>query len=91
MLTLKLSDLIFTYEKNNQNLTCKEYWEEEGEAFDKTNSTDILCMITEVCRLLNIDDLYGAKRMEATIHTDAPMFAWNRRLLKNWLVDNFQY
>lgn len=91
MLTLTLQDLIFSYENSDESLTYKEYWDKESEAFDKSNATHMMYMLEEVCKILHIDEIYGAKRMEATIQTDAPTFAWNRRLLKQWLVNNFQY
>ena len=48
-------------------------------------------MINSVCEAMNIDELYGAKRMEVVIHVELPSFAYSRRLAKSWLINNFQY
>lgn len=78
--------------------TCKEkidkekFFEENGSnPFNTNSSEETKYMMKAVSEALNIEDDYRLRKLEITLRYDLPFFATNRRLVKNWLMDNFIY
>ena len=83
--------LHFDYQNDERNYDEKAYFEEEsGEKFDKTSSKQMLLMMNRLSSKLGLD-AYALKRLEVTLHEDLPFFAVNRRLVVNWVSENFLY
>ena len=83
--------LHFDYQRDERDYDEKVYFEEEsGEKFDKTSSKQMLLMMNHLSYKLGLD-AYALKRLEVTLHEDLPFFAVNRRLVVNWVSENFLY
>ena len=84
-----MENLQFNYTKHEE-IDRDRYFEEEGNLpFDTNSSTQMRFMIESVCKQMQKDDEYFIKRLEATLKYDLPFFAINRRLVKNWILENF--
>lgn len=84
-----MDNLQFDYKKN-EVIDKKRYFEEEGNlAFDADSKSQMSFMIETVCKQMQQDDEYFKKKLEATLKYDLPFFAINRRLVKNWILENF--
>lgn len=83
-------ELRFLYAKDDESLSCEEFWKEEGGAFDKENKTHVFYMIQAVCEQLQLDE-YGVAKLESAIKTELPFFAKTRRIAKEWLMREFIY
>ncbi len=83
--------LQFEYNNDEREYDEKRYFEEEGgEAFDKHSYKQMLLMMNHLGNRLNLDE-YALKRLEVTLRTDLPFFAVNRRLIVNWVSENFLF
>ena len=83
--------LQFEYNNDEREYDEKRYFEEEGgEAFDKHSYKQMLLMMNHLGNHLNLDE-YALKRLEVTLRTDLPFFAVNRRLIVNWVSENFLF
>ncbi len=83
--------LQFDYDEDNRTYDEKHFFEEDAsEPFDKRSAKQMLLMMNRLSRELQLDD-YALKRLEVTLREDLPFFAINRRLILNWVVENFLF
>lgn len=82
--------LQFDYEPDERTYDAMRYFEEASEPFDKHSSKQMLLMMNRLSHELQLDD-YGLKRLEVMLRTDLPFFAINRRLILNWVSENFLF
>jgi len=76
-------------DKNTYNETT--FFEAEGsEKFDKTSAPQMLMMMNRVADDLRLDD-YSMKKLEIVLREELPFFAVNRRLVLNWINENFLF
>ncbi|WP_263832941.1 hypothetical protein [Sulfurospirillum oryzae] len=69
----------------------KRYFEEEsGEPFDKHSAKQMLLMMNRVAYDLRLDE-YSMKKLEIVLREELPFFAVNRRLVLNWINENFLF
>lgn len=67
------------------------YFEIEGsEKFDKTSTKQMLIMMNRVSADLRLD-AYSMKKLEVVLREELPFFAVNRRLVLNWINENFLF
>jgi len=82
--------LQFEYENIDENIDEKKYFEEEGSLpFDTQSKKQMKVMMKEVCDRLNLQDEYLIKKLEMMLKYELPFFATNRRLARNWMIENF--
>jgi len=67
------------------------YFDLEGsEKFDKTSAKQMLMMMNRVSADLRLDT-YSMKKLEVVLREELPFFAVNRRLVLNWVNENFLF
>lgn len=67
------------------------YFDLEGsEKFDKMSAKQMLMMMNRVSADLRLD-AYSMKKLEVVLREELPFFAVNRRLVLNWVNDNFLF
>ena len=90
-LHIKEDFLYFDYDADERIYDEKRYFEEDGsEPFDKRSSKQMLLMMNRIGADLQLDE-YALKRLEVMLRTDLPFFAVNRRLILNWVSENFLF
>ncbi len=83
--------LQFDYHEDEREYDTARYFAEEGsEPFDKHSAKQMLVMMNRIGHDLQLDD-YALKRLEVMLRTDLPFFAINRRLILNWVSENFLF
>lgn len=83
--------LQFDYLEDEREYDATRYFTEEGsESFDKHSAKQMLVMMNRIGHDLQLDD-YALKRLEVMLRTDLPFFAINRRLILNWISENFLF
>lgn len=93
-MALHVGEKILQFEYNqDENIYDKtKFFTEEGsEKFINTSKQQILLMLQSIADELNIEDEYGVKKVEVMLKSELPFFAVNRRLVKNWILQNFIY
>lgn len=83
-------ELIYSYEKEDKNLTYEKFWQNLSGDFDNKNKTHVIFMLKSLLSELSLDD-YALKRVETTIKTELPVIAQKRHLAKKWLIQNINY
>lgn len=90
-LHVKEDFLHFDYDADERIYDEKRYFEEEGsEPFDNRSAKQMLLMMNRIGADLQLD-AYALKRLEVMLRTDLPFFAVNRRLILNWVSENFLF
>ena len=83
-------ELQFEYKSVDEKIDVAKFFEEEGNLpFDTESKTQMQVMMKEVCDKLSLKDEYLIKKLEMMLKYELPFFASNRRLARNWMVDNF--
>jgi hypothetical protein len=83
-------NLQFEYEILNETIDIKEFFEEEGNLpFNTESKKQMQVMMKEVCDKLALQDEYLIKKLEMILKYELPFFATNRRLARNWMIENF--
>ncbi len=84
--------LQFDYENDNTLYDMSSFFTKDGsEKFIATSKKQMLIMLQTISNELNIEDEYSIKRVETMLKFELPFFAVNRRLVKNWVLENFIY
>ena len=69
----------------------KRYFNEEGdEPFDTTSKAQTLLMLNTLAYEMQLDT-YALKKMEIFLRSELPFFAVTRRLVRQWVTQNFLY
>ena len=90
-LHVKKDFLQFDYDEDHRSYDEQRYFDEEGhEPFDKNSDKQMLLMMNRLSDELQLD-AYALKRLEVMLRTDLPFFAINRRLILNWVSENFLF
>jgi hypothetical protein len=80
----------FEYTLEDEKINEEKYFEEDGNLpFDTESKVQMQVMIKEVCDKLQLKDEYLIKKLEMMLKYELPFFATNRRLARNWIVENF--
>lgn len=83
-------DLQFQYKKEDEKLDEKSYFESNAHLpFDSDSKIQMQIMINAICNEIQHLDDYAIKRLEVCLKYELPFFASNRRLVKNWILENF--
>jgi len=83
--------LHFDYDEDNRVYDEVSFFQEEAtEPFDKRSSKQMLLMMNRLSREMQLDE-YSMKRLEVMLREDLPFFAINRRLILNWVSENFLF
>ncbi|WP_024955843.1 hypothetical protein [Sulfurospirillum arcachonense] len=83
-------ELQFEYKILDEKINKEEFFEKEGNLpFDGDSKIQMEVMMQEICDKLALKDEYLIKKLEVTLKYDLPFFAANRRLAKNWILENF--
>ncbi len=89
---MNLTDLQFNYTLEDEDVTMSKFFEEEGTLPFNTNSKiQMQMMMEEVCHTLALIDDYSIKKLEMMLKYELPFFTVNRRLVRNWVIENFIY
>ncbi len=84
--------LQFEYNEDENIYDKNRFFAEEGsEKFIDTSKKQMLLMLQTITDELNITDEYGIKKVEVMLKSELPFFAVNRRIIKNWILQNFIY
>jgi len=84
--------LQFEYNEDENIYEKHRFFTEEGsEKFIDTSKKQMLLMLQTITDELNITDEYGVKKVEVMLKSELPFFAVNRRIIKNWILQNFIY
>ncbi len=87
--------LEFSYDEESSSSDTKTtelFFDKNGDKpLKRTSKDEVLTLMTEISKRLDLNDEYSIKRLETAIHNDIPFFAVNRRLIRNWLLENFIY
>ena len=84
--------LQFDYENDDMPCDMSSFFTNEGsEKFVATSKKHMMIMLQSISDELNIEDEYSIKRVETMLKFELPFFAVNRRLVKNWILENFIY
>lgn len=87
---MSLLPLQFTYLTENEELDETIFFEEEGSLpFDANSKTQMHIMMKEISKELNLIDDYSIKKLEMILKYELPTFTATRRLVKNWMLENF--
>lgn len=79
------------YLSDNTSYNEATFFEEEGsEKFDKRSAKQMVMMINRVASDLRLDE-YSMKKLEIVLREELPFFAVNRRLVLNWVNENFLF
>lgn len=79
------------YLSDNTSYNEATFFEVEGsEKFDKTSSKQMVMMMNRVASDLRLDE-YSMKKLEIVLREELPFFAVNRRLVLNWVNENFLF
>jgi len=85
-------NLEFAYELENEEIDTKKYLNEEGNLpFNSNSKSQMKVMMQEICATLSLNDEYSKKKLEVCLRYELPSFTANRKLVKNWVVNNFMY
>jgi len=88
--TTNSMDLQFEYEIANETIDIKEFFEADGNLpFNTESKSQMQVMMKEVCDKLALQDEYSIKKLEMMLKYELPFFATNRRLARNWMIENF--
>jgi len=83
--------LQFDYDEDHRTYDEHYFFEEDAtEPFDKRSAKQMLLMMNRLSQELQLDD-YSMKRLEVMLREDLPFFAINRRLILNWVSENFLF
>ena len=83
--------LHFDYDEDNRVYDEVSFFQEDAtEPFDKRSSKQMLLMMNRLSREMQLDE-YSMKRLEVMLREDLPFFAINRRLILNWVSENFLF
>jgi len=79
------------YQPDAKVYDASTYFEGEGsEKFDKTSAKQMLMMMNRISADLRLD-AYSMKKLEVVLREELPFFAVNRRLVLNWVNENFLF
>ena len=82
----------FTYKKEFEDIDESTYFEEYGSLkFDNNSRIQMQIMMQKIFTKLELKDEYSAKKLEQMLKYELPPFTINRRLVKNWVIENFVY
>lgn len=80
----------FEYDLENEEMDVSRYFLEDGALpFNPSSKRQMQIMMEEVFLALNLQDEYSAKKLEMILKYELPTFTANRRLVKNWILENF--
>ncbi len=82
--------LQFEYKSEDKNIDVNKYFDEYGNLpFNTESKIQMQVMMKEVCDKLALQDEYLVKKLEMMLKYELPFFATNRRLARNWMIENF--
>jgi len=80
------------YSIENEKIDNERYLNEEGNLpFNSNSKSQMKVMMQEICATLSLNDEYSKKKLEVCLRYELPSFTANRKLVKNWVVNNFMY
>ena len=83
-------DLQFEYKVMDETIDIKEFFEVDSSVpFNTESKKQMQVMMKEVCDKLALKDEYSIKKLEMMLKYELPFFATNRRLARNWMIENF--
>ncbi|MBL0686648.1 MAG: hypothetical protein JJV95_05840 [Sulfurospirillum sp.] len=83
-------ELQFEYKNIDNCINKIVFFEEEGNlVFDTESKNQMEIMMNEICDKLKLESDYLIKKLEFMLKYELPFFATNRRLARNWMLDNF--
>jgi len=82
--------LQFDYKNADESIDIEKFFEEEGSlVFDTESKAQMKVMMKDICDKLHITDEYLVKKLEMMLKYELPFFATNRRLARDWMLENF--
>jgi|GEM_PF-620451 len=79
------------YQHDDTTYNEANFFEAEGsEKFDKSSAKQMVMMMNRVAYDLRLDE-YSMKKLEIVLREELPFFAVNRRLVLNWVNENFLF
>jgi hypothetical protein len=88
---LNESFLQLDYENDPQEFDQQRYFEEDGsQPFNAKSPKEMIVMLNVIGRDLRLDE-YALKKLEIFLRSELPFFAVNRRLVRQWVSENFLF
>lgn len=79
------------YQHDDTTYNEATFFDTEGsEKFDKSSAKQMVMMMNRVAYDLRLDE-YSMKKLEIVLREELPFFAVNRRLVLNWVNENFLF
>lgn len=79
------------YQHDDTTYNEATFFEAEGsEKFDKSSAKQMVMMMNRIAYDLRLDE-YSMKKLEIVLRDELPFFAVNRRLVLNWVNENFLF
>ena len=79
------------YQHDDTTYNEATFFEAEGsEKFDKSSAKQMVMMMNRIAYDLRLDE-YSMKKLEIVLREELPFFAVNRRLVLNWVNENFLF
>ena len=83
-------NLQFDYTLLDEDIDKDKFFKENGNlVFDTQSKNQMKVMMKEICDKLQLEDEYLIKKLEMMLKYELPFFATNRKLARNWMVENF--
>jgi len=90
-LLINADSLQLDYQKDPKEYDATHFFEKEGsEKFDANSANQMLIMLNQIGLDMHLDE-YSLKKLEIFLRTELPFFAVNRRLVRQWVNENFLY
>lgn len=82
-------ELSLDYDKEEE-LNKEDFLKKDANlVFDSSSKTQMYFMMESLIDELNLSEAYAIKKLEYMLKYDLPFFATNRRLVRDWVINNF--
>lgn len=90
---MNVEDFELTLEyTSDKKISKNDFFEKDGSLpFDSQCKGEMKLMMQEVATRLHLKDEYSLRKLEIVLRYELPFFTTNRRLVKNWIMENFIY
>jgi len=79
------------YQQDPNEYDAEHFFERDGsEKFDANSANQMLIMLNQIALDIHLD-AYALKKLEIFLRTELPFFTVNRRLVRQWVNENFLY
>lgn len=90
---MDMLELQLNYKTENEKISPEMYFNEENIylPFDTHSQTETIIMMNDIINTLGLTGDYAKRKLEIVLRYELPFFATNRKIVRNWLMENFMY